>query len=71
MKQIKKKIGGSFSGGGETLEEHRKNGANLTVDVPYHYLQFFLQDKTHMSEISEKYRLGKMTTGEIKKLRNY
>jgi len=25
----------AFSGGGATLEEHRKNGANLDVDVAF------------------------------------
>jgi len=25
----------AFSGGGATLKEHRANGANLSVDVPF------------------------------------
>ena len=25
----------ALSGGGKTMEEHRKNGADLQVDVPY------------------------------------
>lgn len=25
----------AFSGGGATIEEHKANGANLDVDVPY------------------------------------
>lgn len=34
--QIKNKINKyAFSGGGATLEEHKANGANLEVDVPY------------------------------------
>lgn len=42
---IKNKINKyAFSGGGATLEEHRANGANLEVDVPYQYLKFFLED---------------------------
>jgi tryptophanyl-tRNA synthetase len=33
---IKKKINKyAYSGGGATLEEHRANGANLDVDVPF------------------------------------
>ncbi len=37
-KQIKDKINKhAFSGGGETLELHRKNGANLDVDVSYEW----------------------------------
>mmetsp|Transcript_39060 Transcript_39060/g.28880 ORF Transcript_39060/g.28880 Transcript_39060/m.28880 type:complete len:195 (+) Transcript_39060:457-1041(+) len=34
----------AFSGGGKTIEEHKANGANLEVDVPYQYLRFFLDD---------------------------
>jgi len=34
--EIKKKINSyAYSGGGATLEEHRKNGANLDVDVAF------------------------------------
>ena len=33
---IKNKINKyAFSGGGATLEEHKANGANLDVDVPF------------------------------------
>ena len=42
--EIKRKINSfAFSGGGATLEEHKTNGANLDVDVPYQYLKFFLE----------------------------
>ena len=45
MNEIKNKINKfGMSGGGATLEEHRKNGANLLVDIPYNYLKFFLDD---------------------------
>ena len=33
----------AFSGGRETLEEHRAKGGNPDVDVPYQYLKFFLE----------------------------
>lgn len=34
--EVKKKINKyAFSGGGATLEEHKANGANLDIDVPY------------------------------------
>lgn len=33
---VKKKINKSaFSGGGVTLEEHKKNGGRVDVDIPY------------------------------------
>lgn len=34
----------AFSGGGATTEEHKANGANLDVDVPYQWLRFYLED---------------------------
>ncbi len=35
-KQVQNKINKyAYSGGGATVEEHRANGANLEVDVPY------------------------------------
>jgi tryptophanyl-tRNA synthetase len=43
-KQIAKKIRlYAFSGGRETLEEHRLKGGDPEVDVSYQYLKFFLE----------------------------
>jgi tryptophanyl-tRNA synthetase len=51
-KQVKDKINKyAFSGGGQTIEEHRKNGANCDVDVSYQYLRFFLDDDDRLEEI--------------------
>jgi tryptophanyl-tRNA synthetase len=51
-KDIKKKIHSyAFSGGGRTLEEHKEKGANLEVDIPYHYLRFFLEDDEKLEDI--------------------
>lgn len=64
---IKRKISKyAFSGGGSTVEEHKKNGANLDIDVPYQYLRFFLEDDDKLAEIREKYGKGEMMTGEVK-----
>jgi tryptophanyl-tRNA synthetase len=44
-KDIKNKVNKyAFSGGRETVEEHREKGGNPDVDVSYQYLQFFLED---------------------------
>lgn len=44
-KEIKNKVNKyAFSGGRETVEEHREKGGNPDVDVSYQYLQFFLED---------------------------
>jgi tryptophanyl-tRNA synthetase len=43
-KQIKIKVKmHAFSGGKETLEEHRAEGGNPDIDVAYQYLKFFLE----------------------------
>ena len=48
------------------LEEQREKGANLDVDVPWKYLNFFMEDDEKLAEIGEAYSSGKMLTGEIK-----
>jgi len=66
---IKNKINKyAFSGGRDTAEEQRRVGANLDVDITYHYLTFFLEDDAQLADIKEKYSTGKMLTGEIKKI---
>jgi len=50
------------------LEDHKKYGANLEVDIAYQYLRFFLDDDKELEEIGEKYRKGEMMTSEIKKI---
>ena len=66
--QIKKKINKhAFSGGRETLEEQRKHGANVDVDIPYHYLTFFLEDDDQLEQIRKDYSSGAMLSGEVKK----
>lgn len=68
-KQIKNKIKKyAFSGGGETLEEHKLNGANLDVDISYQFLRFFLEDDEELARIGEEYKAGRMMTGEIKNI---
>lgn len=57
----------AFSGGGMTKKEHQEKGANLLVDVPYHYLLYFLESDQELREIAEAYRAGRMMTSEIKK----
>ena len=43
-------------------------GANLDVDVPWKYLNFFLEDDEKLREIGEEYSAGRMMTGEVKKV---
>ncbi|EJW03266.1 tryptophan-tRNA ligase [Edhazardia aedis USNM 41457] len=66
---IKKKIMKyAFSGGRDTLKEHREFGGNLEVDIPYHYLTYFLEDDEKLKKIAHEYSTGAMTSGEIKKI---
>ena len=68
-KQIKKKINKyAFSGGRATAEEQREFGADLTVDVSYAYLKYFMEDDERLRQIGEDYASGKMLTGEVKKI---
>ncbi|XP_047472042.1 tryptophan--tRNA ligase, cytoplasmic-like isoform X2 [Penaeus chinensis] len=65
--QIKKKVNKyAFSGGRDTIEEHREKGGDCEVDVSYMYLTFFLEDDEKLEEIRQQYSTGKMLTGELK-----
>merc|ERR1712146_730010 len=68
-KTIKTKVNKyAFSGGGETIEEHKKNGGNPDIDVPYQYLTYFLDDDERLKQIYHEYKKGVLLTGEIKKI---
>lgn len=67
--QIKNKINKhAFSGGQETADLQREQGANVEVDIPYNWLVFFLEDDAQLAQIKEDYSTGKMLTGEIKSI---
>jgi tryptophanyl-tRNA synthetase len=52
LAQIKKKVTShAFSGGQETVEEHRRLGGDTEVDVSYQYLTFFLEDDEELERI--------------------
>uniref|UniRef100_A0A674A5M2 Tryptophanyl-tRNA synthetase n=1 Tax=Salmo trutta TaxID=8032 RepID=A0A674A5M2_SALTR len=53
-KQIKNKVNKhDFSGGKDTVEEHRKYGGNPDVDVSFMYLTFFLEDDEQLERIRQ------------------
>lgn len=59
----------AYSGGGDTLKEHREQGADLSVDTSFQWLRnLLLEDDERMREIAEKYSSGEMLTGEIKEI---
>uniref|UniRef100_J3NDY9 Tryptophan--tRNA ligase, cytoplasmic n=1 Tax=Oryza brachyantha TaxID=4533 RepID=J3NDY9_ORYBR len=66
-KEIKTKVSKyAFSGGQDSIELHRKLGANLDVDVPIKYLNFFLEDDDELEHVKKEYKEGRMLTGEVK-----
>ncbi len=68
-KLIKEKINKhAFSGGKDTIEEHRKYGGNCDVDVSYQYLCVFLDDDAELERIRVAYTKGEMLSGELKKI---
>jgi tryptophanyl-tRNA synthetase len=65
--EIKKKVNKyAFSGGRATLQEHQEKGGDLTVDVPYQYLQVFEFDDEKVKKIGEEFGSGRMSSGQIK-----
>ncbi|KAK6089405.1 hypothetical protein P3W45_001542 [Vairimorpha bombi] len=56
----------AYSGGRETLEEHKTLGGNTDVDISYQYLKYFYKDDEDLLKIKHAYEKGAMSTGEIK-----
>jgi len=67
--QVKKKINKyAFSGGKDTLEEHRKFGGDPSIDVSFQYLRYlFEEDDQKLKELEESYKSGELLSGELKK----
>ena len=43
----------AFSGGKDTIAEHRQFGGNPDIDISYQYLSFFLEDDEELARIYE------------------
>jgi tryptophanyl-tRNA synthetase len=56
----------AFSGGRNSVEEHRKFGGNCDIDISYQYLSFFLEDDAKLAEIRRSYTSGELLTGQLK-----
>jgi len=66
-KEVKKKVNKyAFSGGKETVEEHRKKGGDVSVDVACQWLKYFEEDDDKLAEIYDKYSKGELLSGEVK-----
>ncbi|MFH1823292.1 MAG: tryptophan--tRNA ligase [archaeon] len=67
-KEVERKIKKyAFSGGRDTLEEHRKKGGNPDIDISFQYLKaIFEPDDKKLEKIHNDYKSGKLLTGELK-----
>lgn len=66
-KTVKNKINKyAFSGGKDTVEEHRKHGGNPDVDVAFQWLTFFEEDDEKLANIYADYKTGRLLSGELK-----
>ena len=70
MDSIKKKINKyAFSGGKETIEEHRKYGGDTEIDVAYQWLYFQFEDNDEVIlDIKKRYESGELLSGELKSI---
>ena len=68
--QVERKIKRyAFSGGRESLAEHREKGGNPDVDVSFQYLRmFFESNDKKLDRIYEEYKSGKLLTSELKEI---
>jgi len=64
-KKIKKY---AFSGGRDTIDEHRKHGGNPDIDVSYQWLRVFEEDDVLLKKIYDDYKSGSLLSGELKNL---
>lgn len=59
----------AFSGGQDTIQEHRKLGGDPEIDVSFQWLyMFFEPDDRRVEKIRSEYKAGRMLTGELKDL---
>jgi tryptophanyl-tRNA synthetase len=67
---VKEKINKyAFSGGRDTVKEHREKGGNPDIDVSYQMLQFMFEpDNKKLKKIHDDYRSGALLTGELKQM---
>jgi len=58
----------AFSGGRDTIDEHRRHGGNPDIDVSYQWLRVFEEDDKLLKTIYDDYRSGALLSGELKNL---
>lgn len=56
----------AFSGGRDTLKEHRLEGGNTEKDTSFQYLRYFLENDEELKELEINYKKGLLTSKEMK-----
>ncbi len=69
IEDAKKKIDSAKTGGKQSLEEHRKKGADVEEDVVFELLAFnLIDDDERLRDIYRRYDSGEMLSGELKQI---
>jgi tryptophanyl-tRNA synthetase len=69
LEDAKKKIDQAKTGGQDSLEEHRKKGADVDEDMVFELLAFHLvKDDGELERIRKEYASGEMLSGEMKQI---
>jgi tryptophanyl-tRNA synthetase len=58
----------AFSGGRDTLKEHREKGGNPNIDVSYQWLTFLEESDAKLQKIHDDYASGRLLSGELKQI---
>ena len=58
----------AYSGGRETIEEHRDKGGDIRADVCYQYLCYFMDSDCELKNIAQQYSSGQLLTSELKNI---
>lgn len=67
--EVKRKINKyAFSGGRDTVKEHREKGGNPDIDASYQWLTFFEEDDNKLKKIYNDYKSGNLLSGELKQV---
>jgi tryptophanyl-tRNA synthetase len=66
--QVRKKIKDAYSGGRDTLAEHRKLGGIPETDKAFQILRYHHPDDKFVSDTYAKFKSGEMASGELKEI---
>jgi len=58
----------AFSGGKDTVKEHREKGGNPDIDISYQWLTFLEEDDKKIGNIYHSYKSGRLLTSELKEI---